>query len=150
ADSFQSDIFPPAPSADPSLSASEFFAGKTVPRNVVDLSSGTTYASSATATVTLSAPPPTPGALASPSLARANSYSSPAPSPVVAKQEPPTPVVRAASPEPPAPAPAAAVVEPKRSQTTPGSDGQSSLLKEENARLTSELREAREKIRNLE
>jgi len=41
-DSFQSDIFPPAPSIEPSLSASEFFNGKVVPRKLVDLSNGST------------------------------------------------------------------------------------------------------------
>ncbi|KAG6808491.1 hypothetical protein H0H92_003976 [Tricholoma furcatifolium] len=144
ADGFQSDIFPPAPSSEPSLSASEFFAGKTAPQNLVDLSSGTSFASTApppsipTPTPTLSLPPPSPAAAP---LARSNSYTTPAPSPIVPKPEPtlvaqenftPSPVVESAQPQ-------AASVDPSVA-----------ALKEENARLTGELRDAREKIRNLE
>ncbi|RDB27774.1 Coronin-like protein crn1 [Hypsizygus marmoreus] len=146
ADSFQSDIFPPAASPEPSLSAGEFFAGKTAPRYLVDLSSGASFASPHTPS------PPTPAALTTPSaslpmpVAISRSNSSNIPSPVVAKQpEPslPSPVQLKASP---APSP---VVQPRvvaRSQTI---DSDSSV-KEENVRLTAELRDAREKIRNLE
>lgn len=43
ADSFQSDIFPPAPSLEPSLSAPEFFSSKKdIVRRVVDLDTGAT------------------------------------------------------------------------------------------------------------
>jgi coronin-1B/1C/6 len=38
ADGFQSDIFPPAPSYEPNMSANDFFSGKNAPRKVVDLS----------------------------------------------------------------------------------------------------------------
>ncbi|KAG5641190.1 hypothetical protein DXG03_005790 [Asterophora parasitica] len=158
ADSFQSDIFPPAASAEPSLSASEFFAGKTAPRNLVDLSSGTSYASSASASNPIPAstpaltnplvsqPPPASAPVPAPApapiaAARTNSYSAPAP--VAA-----SPVVQDRSPETSSPV-ASPVVEPKtitRSQSTDVDNA----LKEENARLTSELRDAREKIRNLE
>lgn len=45
ADSFQADIFPPAPSTEPSLTAGEFFSShEEITRKVVDLSSGTTSA----------------------------------------------------------------------------------------------------------
>lgn len=48
ADSFQADIFPPAPSTEPSLTAGEFFSGREeVTRKVVDLSSGVTSAATA-------------------------------------------------------------------------------------------------------
>ncbi|KAG6909516.1 hypothetical protein DXG01_017073 [Tephrocybe rancida] len=154
-DSFQSDIFPPAASAEPSLTASEFFSGKNAPRNLVDLSSGSTYASTAAPssipipTPTVSLPSPTPAAASAPAIARSNSYSSsPAPSPVVPKQDSPPFVQQVSSSPSPSPA-ASPVVEPKRSHTA-GPDASSSALKEENARLTGELREAREKIRNLE
>ncbi|KAN0062647.1 Coronin-like protein crn1 [Thecaphora frezii] len=40
AESFQADIFPPAPSDVPSLTAEEFFKGKRAARNLVDLESG--------------------------------------------------------------------------------------------------------------
>ncbi|KAG6891135.1 hypothetical protein C0992_010430 [Termitomyces sp. T32_za158] len=141
ADSFQSDIFPPAPSSEPSLSASEFFSGKYAPRNVVDLSSGTNFASSAplltvpTATPTVSAPPPVPA------VVRSNSCNAPAVSPVIPQQES-APLARA-SPELISTAPG---VEMRREQAI----DTDLALKEENARLASELREAREKIRNLE
>ncbi|GAA5851500.1 hypothetical protein JCM9279_001088 [Rhodotorula babjevae] len=36
-DSFQADLFPPAPSAQPALSAHDFFAGKTAPPNLLDM-----------------------------------------------------------------------------------------------------------------
>ena len=44
AESFQSDIFPPALSAEPSLSAGEFFSGKTPVLNLVNLDSGAVFA----------------------------------------------------------------------------------------------------------
>lgn len=40
AESFQADIFPPAPSAVPALTAAEFFAGKTATPNLVNLEDG--------------------------------------------------------------------------------------------------------------
>ncbi|KAK7040046.1 hypothetical protein R3P38DRAFT_3350054 [Favolaschia claudopus] len=40
ADSFQSDIFPPAPSSEPSLSATKFFSGKFAPLRLVNLQDG--------------------------------------------------------------------------------------------------------------
>jgi coronin-1B/1C/6 len=40
ADSFQSDIYPDAPSSEPSLSASEFFHGKNAPANYINLADG--------------------------------------------------------------------------------------------------------------
>ncbi|KAF8075319.1 microtubule binding protein [Lyophyllum atratum] len=161
ADSFQSDIFPPAASAEPSLNASEFFAGKTAPRNLVDLSSGATFASPSTgslpspavlATPSFSLPNPTTPTPAPAPMARTTSYGAPAASPVVSKQEP-SPLSPAVSQRSPEPSPnTSPVVEPKvvsRSQTTDAATA-SSALKEENTRLTAELREAREKIRYLE
>ncbi|KAG5353575.1 hypothetical protein C0989_005092 [Termitomyces sp. Mn162] len=161
ADSFQSDIFPPAPSSEPSLSASEFFAGKTAPRNVVDLSSGANYASSVPPPTIPAAIPTIPAAIPTipaaiptipaaipiisgsppaPAVARSNSYNAPTASPPPRQES--TPITQASS----QPTPASPVVESKRAQPT----STDSALKEENARLTSELREAREKIRNLE
>ncbi|GLB41455.1 putative WD repeat coronin family protein [Lyophyllum shimeji] len=148
ADSFQSDIFPPAASAEPSLSASEFFAGKSAPRNLVDLSSGASFAGTAVPTPTFTSPPAISAPAPAPALARPNSYSAPkqeptpAPSPVVVQQQQPTPSP-AASP----------VVEPHamaRAQTLGADAPSSAVLRDENARLAAELREAREKIRNLE
>ncbi|KAJ7625727.1 microtubule binding protein [Roridomyces roridus] len=115
ADSFQSDIFPPAPSSEAALSAAEFFAGKPVKLQLVNLDSGVTFSSSATATAA-----PTPAAPA------------PAPTPVAANPQ------VSVDPSPPQAAPPAAASQ------------NDSALAEENARLTSELRQAREQIRNLE
>ncbi|KNZ74954.1 Coronin-like protein crn1 [Termitomyces sp. J132] len=147
ADSFQSDIFPPAPSSEPSLSASEFFAGKTAPRNVVDLSSGANYASSVPPPTIPAAIPTIPAAIptipaAIPTIPAAIPTIPAAIPTIPAAIQESTPITQAS----PQPTPASPVVESKRAQPT----STDSALKEENARLTSELREAREKIRNLE
>ncbi|TFY62268.1 hypothetical protein EVG20_g6764 [Dentipellis fragilis] len=69
-DSFQSDIFPPAPSAEPSLTSGEFFSGKTAPAKLVNLDSGAITSApasvttdallSSSAVTAASAPVPTP------------------------------------------------------------------------------------------
>ncbi|TFK48507.1 microtubule binding protein [Heliocybe sulcata] len=135
-DSFQSDIFPPAPSSEPTLSAAEFFSGKTAPPKLVNLENGSTTTSSQSAS-SLSTPAaaPTPTKTAS---APAPAPISP-PSPVAAK--PPSPVITKA------PEPQPVAVTPSRTQSQSADTG---ALEDENARLESELREAREKIRNLE
>ena len=61
ADSFQADIFPPAPSTEPSLTAGEFFSGHgEITRKVVDLSSGTTSAAIALPPTITPSPNPSP------------------------------------------------------------------------------------------
>ena len=73
-DSFQSDIYPPAPSDEHALTAAEFFSGRTAQPKLVDLNSGeitssfaavstppppiVTYSASTTATRTYTAPAP--------------------------------------------------------------------------------------------
>ncbi|TFK37458.1 microtubule binding protein [Crucibulum laeve] len=156
ADSFQSDIYPPAPSSEPSLNASEFFNGKTAPQKLVDLSSGNVFASSAApasvplpATPAAAAAPPTPvsAAPAPTPISRSFSSSSAAPpepsplSPAIPKTEPITPVE---------PKRQQSASEPSRQQSSGASDAELRDVKQENTRLTSELRDAREKIRNLE
>lgn len=141
ADSFQSDIFPPAPSANPALTAGEFFSGKTASLKYVSLEDGAAAAAPspqiapsspavATPTKTYSAPQPQP---------------EPAPAPARKSPEP----VRAPTPEPTTPAVAspAPFKTPPRSQST---HDDSSAVREENSRLNAELREARSQIRNLE
>ncbi|KAI0820244.1 microtubule binding protein [Trametes gibbosa] len=137
AESFQSDIYPPAPSAEPALTAAEFFAGKTAPPKLVSLEDGSISAGAAPLPAFTSTPAPTKTTSAPPPAAAPV----PAPTPIISvREEPPTP-----KPEPSEPR------TPFRSQTAPSSDdGAVAGLKEENARLTSELRDAREKIRNLE
>ncbi|KAH9893647.1 microtubule binding protein [Cubamyces lactineus] len=134
-DSFQSDIYPPAPSAEPALSAAEFFSGKTAPPKLVSLEDGSITAGSAPLSI-----PTTPAAAPTPTKTTSAPPPAAAPAPVVSVRE-----------EPPAPTPEPEPRVPTRSQTVPSTDdGAVAALKEENARLTAELRDAREKIRNLE
>ncbi|PWN54036.1 putative CRN1 [Violaceomyces palustris] len=100
AESFQADIFPPAPSAVPSLTAEEYFKGKRAPRNMVSLengkiSSSTTLPTAAPSTPTVTAPAPAPA-------------SAPAPVPPVDSSPAPAPVPAPAPATASAPAPAAA------------------------------------------
>lgn len=146
ADSFQSDIFPPAPSSEPSLTAGEFFSGKTPALKLVSLDTGvvSTTASSA-------------GSVPGPAPTKTASAPEPAPAP-----QPQQPVARKSEPEPTpitpsAPSPATpAVASPMEYKSAPAessggaSTAEIKALKEENAALHNELREAREKIRNLE
>ncbi|KAI8985629.1 microtubule binding protein [Trametes punicea] len=141
-DSFQSDIYPPAPSAEPALTAAEFFSGKTAPPKLVSLEDGSITTGSTPISVP-SAPAPTPTKTTSAPPPAPASAPAPAPAPVVSiREEPPSP-----GPALPEPSEQRA---PTRSQTIPAEDSTVAALKEENARLTGELREAREKIRNLE
>jgi coronin-1B/1C/6 len=94
-DSFQSDIFPPAPSIEPSLTAGEFFSGKPIALKYVSLETGAVSIAAPTSTLvpmpTRSATAPTPQPAQTPSL-----------SPVAPPQ-----LTRVASdPPPPSPAPA--------------------------------------------
>ncbi|KAJ7694597.1 hypothetical protein B0H17DRAFT_461416 [Mycena rosella] len=156
ADSFQSDIFPPAPSSEASLSASEFFSGKQAALRLVSLEDGVSFASKAapastpapapapTRTYTAPTPEPAPAPVpkAEPMYARqssTDSFASPPPpkaEPAFVRQS----SVDSFSAPAPTPAPAAARA----------NDGETARLEESNARLTAELRDAREKIRNLE
>ncbi|KAI9572004.1 microtubule binding protein [Boletus coccyginus] len=133
ADSFQSDIYPPAPSSEPSLTAAEFFAGKMAPLNLISLENGTVFAGNdaPSAPVVVSVPPPAPTpAPVSPPLPE------PTFTPVVTKPATTTPV-RADSHLASTPI-----------ADLPG-DNMNAGLEEVN-RLNGELREARQKIRNLE
>ncbi|EJD41736.1 microtubule binding protein [Auricularia subglabra TFB-10046 SS5] len=128
-DSFQADIFPPALSSEPSMTAPEFFGGKNAAPNLMSLETGAVAPSSFTATT----PTPTPK----------NSLPLPAAAPA------PPPSFTA-----PAPAPAPKIVEPTpvRQESPPAAKNgpASSAVQEENARLASELRDARAQIRALE
>ncbi|KAF9224281.1 DUF1900-domain-containing protein [Gyrodon lividus] len=147
AESFQSDIYPPAPSSEPSLTAAEFFAGKTASLNLVSLENGAIFTSNGTPpsapmptsdSVPVSAPPP----VSAPAL-----VPDPASIPVVTK-----------SPSMPVPASASTTTALPRSESLPigppvavsPDDGVNDTLQEEVSRLNGDLREARQKIRNLE
>ncbi|KXN90340.1 Coronin-like protein crn1 [Leucoagaricus sp. SymC.cos] len=132
ADNFQADIFPPATSLEPSLSAAEFFNGKLAPVNLVNLGDGSTTSG------TKPSPAPAPVQASSPVMSRAPTSTAAAPAP--------TPVQVPVQPSPPSAVPPSATASP----LTNAHDEVSSALKDENARLTSELRDAREKIRILE
>ncbi|XP_006461629.1 hypothetical protein AGABI2DRAFT_193043 [Agaricus bisporus var. bisporus H97] len=143
ADGFQSDIFPSAPSLEPSLSASEFFSGKLAPANLINLGDGSITSGSQPS----ASPAPAPAPISSPPVSREPTVSVPAPAPVRAPSPTFAPAQRSASPLP-------SSSPPHRSTTSDiqmgSGEDTSSPLKEENSRLTTELRDAREKIRNLE
>ena len=149
ADSFQSDIYPPAASSEPSLTAAEFFAGKTAPLNLVSLENGAIFAGNdaprapAVPTATL---PPAPA---------------PAPAPLPEPTSPPAVARPTMTPVRADSLPASApIVDLERDNVRPCQNvgGRSdtyclqgnTALEEEVDRLGGELREARQKIRNLE
>ncbi|KAJ7879252.1 hypothetical protein B0H14DRAFT_2709772 [Mycena olivaceomarginata] len=147
ADSFQSDIFPPAPSIEPGLSAAEFFAGKEAPIRLVSLEDGVSFAGKAAASqaYTPQAQPAPVQAKVEPKVEPTRTYTAPAPEPVarqssVDSYSAPSLAERTSSYSSyssPVPTPAAPAQ-------------QDSALTEENARLNTELREAYAKIRGLE
>ncbi|KAJ7198914.1 microtubule binding protein [Mycena haematopus] len=153
ADSFQADIFPPAPSSESSLSAAEFFAGKDAPLRLVSLEDGVSFAGK-------SAPAPsfTPQAQQAPEPTR--TYTAPAPEPISARQSSvdsfsaPSPASYTSPPPPAASTPSYSSSSssytsppPARAQASQSQDG---ALATENARLNTELRDAYAKIRALE
>ncbi|KIM34575.1 hypothetical protein M413DRAFT_14985 [Hebeloma cylindrosporum] len=155
ADSFQSDIFPPAPSIEPSLSASEFFNGKVVPRKLVDLSNGSTLdgpkpSAAPSFSAATPATPATPASASPYAIQPTRTFSASAPTPAAAPQPAaisiPEPKRTFSTSPSPTPVTAAEVKTPARSQTIDNKDD----LAAENQRLEGELRDAREKIRNLE
>ncbi|EIW75312.1 microtubule binding protein [Coniophora puteana RWD-64-598 SS2] len=129
-DSFQADIFPPAPSGEPAIDAPAFFAGKPVELQLVSLDNGAVVGSqSATAPPSSALTPTTPA----PST----------PAPV-------TPARAASIPTPAASSPVASTPPSATAPPAASDDGEVASVREENARLNSELREARAMIRNLE
>jgi len=151
ADSFQSDIFPPAPSSSPALTAGEFFSGKTAAPKLVDLDTGVIH-SGPTPTRTASAPAPTPAPAPVPAPTKTSSI--PTPTPAVTRVSPPaspaapTTTRTASQPSPLSPKESDYPSSSWANGSPPASS--SPPLQEENARLTSELRAARVQIRTLE
>ncbi|KIY46828.1 DUF1900-domain-containing protein [Fistulina hepatica ATCC 64428] len=143
ADSFQADIYPPALSDEPSLTAAEFFNGKVAPPNLVSLGDGRTFASSVAAppmTRTVSAPAPAPAAVPQPA----------ATAKAVSEQPQPAPTVAAAASEPiPVPASRTHAQSFSRQIETRLRD-ECDQLKTENSELTAEVRTLRAKIRDME
>ncbi|KJA22756.1 hypothetical protein HYPSUDRAFT_201850 [Hypholoma sublateritium FD-334 SS-4] len=155
ADSFQSDIYPPAPSVEPSLTAAEFFNGKTAPLKLVGLGDGTVFSGPTPSAVHSSAAPPTPtpfsATVQSPSIQPTRSFSS-GPASAVPPSSFGDPIIPAALPAKtwvPSPSAAPTPVESKPAASTQPSDNKAEL-ELENERLKADLRDALEKIRNLE
>lgn len=155
ADSFQSDIFPPAPSIEPSLSAAEFFNGKVAAVKLVNLSDGSSISGprpgaipSALSSSLVSPSPPSPAPI---TATRSYTAAAPLPGPV-----PPPATVTVSEPPPPTVSSSWAEWVPSQSQSPldPISRSQSydakPDLEAENTRLEAELLEARDKIKNLE
>ncbi|KIM60139.1 hypothetical protein SCLCIDRAFT_1185125 [Scleroderma citrinum Foug A] len=138
AESFQADIYPPVLSSEPTLTAAEFFAGKAAPLNLVNLENGAIITSSgvvaAPAPVHVPAPTPAPP---------------PAPEPIAVDIPPVTPVVATSVSVLQTASPQALSPPPVRSDIPHLLQGNVPLQDEVN-RLNGELREARQKIRNLE
>ncbi|KAH9956997.1 microtubule binding protein [Russula dissimulans] len=151
-DSFQSDIFPPAPSIEPSLTAGEFFSGKPVSLKFVSLETGAISASAPSSAPPSSAPAPAQTPTRSATAPAPQPASAPSLSPVVAP-----PITKVASEPPPtsASAYAQAAVSPADVQIPPSRSASTYIpdvtaLQEDNERLTAELRDAQAKIRTLE
>ncbi|KIS67316.1 putative coronin [Mycosarcoma maydis] len=113
AEGFQSDIFPPAPSAEPSLTAKEFFEAKRAARNMISLETGKGVSSGGSVASCTAAVSATPARTASPTKSAAAPTPVPAsaPAPAPAPAAVPTPV-RSASPTKPSPTPTAAAATP--------------------------------------
>ncbi|KAG8835250.1 Coronin-like protein crn1 [Serendipita sp. 400] len=151
ADSFQADIFPPAPSLEPSVDAAEFFASrKEIVRRVVDLNTGTTSASTGPLTLV---PPTVP--YTSDSLSAVTPIT---PSPLVPKSATLGSSTLSSSFTTSAPTPTSGGLaqatfsssfKPTATQEY-SVESDLSALADENARLNGELREARSQIRSLE
>jgi coronin-1B/1C/6 len=150
ADNFQSDIFPPAQSSEPALSAGEFFSGKNVAPNLVSLENGAVFAGTHSP---LSAPPSVPSLapLVAPPMAKTASLPTPtSAAPLSFTRPEATPFSPPSSVPTSSPAPVTSSPVQGTTLSRAGSIDDSAALREENAQLTAELREAREKIRNLE
>jgi len=152
-DSFQSDIYPPAPSSEPALTAGEFFSGKNATRKLISLENGSV---SSEPPVTYTVSPIT----ASPAVSRTTSMNSPAestPTQTTPKNTfPPAPASVATPTEQESPVfspssvPATPVVVPPTPARSNEDSQELAQLRDENYRLNAELREARAQIRNLE
>ena len=140
-DSFQADIFPPAPSGEPALDAPAFFAGKPVELQLISLDNGAVVGSQSASAVPSSVPTPatapaTPAVSMSPAIQQP-SRSASIPTPAAATSVASSPTTTA---PPSAFSPSAAAED----------DGEVTSLRDENTRLNNDLREARAMIRNLE
>ncbi|GAA6028103.1 hypothetical protein JCM8097_001872 [Rhodosporidiobolus ruineniae] len=149
-ESFQADLFPPVPSAEPALSAADWFGGKSSGPVLQNMETGqATGATPAAQAFKPSAPAPTP-APAAPTSAPA-----PAPEPVKAATSPAA-ATPAREPSPPPPAPPAKSEPIAPAIPTPTSnggghdDGEAVALRDEVKELKAILAEKDAHIRELE
>lgn len=121
ADSFQADIFPPAPSSKPALTSQEFFAGKTALPNLISLQDGSGVSSkqalpsapSAAASAPAPAPASAPSASnATPTPSTRSTFTSSAAAAAPAAAPAPTPAPTKAADPLPEPTRAAKVSQP--------------------------------------
>jgi len=135
--SFQSDIYPPAPSNESCLTADEFFSGKKPTLKLVSLDKDAVSISTITS-------PITPVSVGSPVVSRSATLATPvsdAPAPAPAPEiHEPVSVRQGATFSPP----------PVISLPTPNTTMEVATLRGENDKLDAELREARAQIRSLE
>ncbi|KAF8260418.1 microtubule binding protein [Lactarius quietus] len=154
-DSFQSDIFPPAPSIEPSLTSGEFFSGKAVSLKLVSLDTGAVSTAAATSvplpTRTATAPAPTPASAS----ALSSPLSPPIAPPIAKVASEPTPLSATSASPPTDYQPFSPQLPPSRSASSTyvpddSKAAAAAAVQNDNDRLNAELREARAQIRNLE
>ena len=137
AETFQSDIYPPALSSEPALTAAEFFSGKNAPAKLVNLEDQSVFSSSSSSststtivspgpTRTSSAPAPEPVKAA---VAPSRKASEPvvAPAPTAAPAPSPAPTKSASPPSPVEPKSTSPVLSKTISSATSASDAVSNV-----------------------
>lgn len=159
-DAFQSDLFPPAPSSTPALTAAQWIGGKSAAPILINLETlqqeaatalppKTTYTPpTPKATPTVSAPAPAPVATPTPfkvSTPTSAPAPTPAPAPAPVKIASPAPTPRAASPVTPSP-----VATASNGAGSEALEKEVASLKKEVDRLTDEVAERDTLIRELE
>ncbi|GAA6059325.1 hypothetical protein JCM10212_005905 [Sporobolomyces blumeae] len=155
-EAFQSDLFPPAPSDQPALSADEWFSGKTAPPILLDMQTRQTAKSHDPVYKTYTPPTskPAPARQPSPPPA-ADKVEDKAASPPKREMTPPPPPVAASTPPPAAPAreptpPVAIHSAPVSNGQNGSSDAELEDLRRENAELRDALKDKDSVIRELE
>jgi len=148
ADSFQGDIFPLAPSAEPALSGSDFFAGKEVKPNLVSLDTGAITSSTVSASDTIRNADPTPTKTSSAPVPEAAAI--PASTPPARLAAASTPSFSAPPERQSIPMTASPTDSPMALAEPPRSDAAVQQLQTQNERLNAELQDARAQIRHLE
>ncbi|GAA5998293.1 uncharacterized protein JCM10292_001103 [Rhodotorula paludigena] len=152
-ESFQADLFPPAPAPQPALQAREWFSGKDAPPILLDMETRQqTAATSAPPKQYTPAPTPAPAPapVKAPEPEKALTPPPPAPAARAASPPPPAPPAKEDSPAPAVPA-AAAAAAVNGSSNGGGADAEEvDALRDENKALRDALAEKDAVIRELE